>query len=70
MSNFAVLGEPAARFLLKADDQPPRELEQLEPGELESLRNAVESTLARRRAEQREAAHEDSGFTYEWWPPG
>jgi hypothetical protein len=69
MSSSAVVGEPAPRFLLKADDRPPRELEQLGPGELESLRSAVESTLARVRAEQRATDREDFGFTCEWWPP-
>jgi hypothetical protein len=59
------------RLFLRSEDQAPRELQELDQTELESLKTAIDSALARRRADELQAtgARPDVGFSCEWWPP-
>jgi hypothetical protein len=71
MANATASREANFKLLLKNDDQPARELVDLDRSELELLRNAVESTLAQRSTDERESGvyEKDAGFSCEWWPP-
>lgn len=63
--------EASFRLLLKSDDRLPRDLQDLDRAELESLRTAVESTLSRLTPPEQEAVglKQEAGFFCEWWPP-
>lgn len=75
MSPAAATLEARLRHLPRAGDGLLRDLSDLDRVQLEMLRNAIDSTLARRQTEEQAAGQQpeidrrDTGFPCEWWPP-
>jgi hypothetical protein len=67
----ATVSETSVGPLLQNEAQLPAELEHLNRSELESLRSAIETALARRPLDPPEPVGQtqDDGFSCEWWPP-
>ena len=71
MSQSAATLESGFRLLLQPDDQTLRDLSDLDRSQLETLRTAIDYTLAQRESAEPEPplAGPEAGFTCEWWPP-
>jgi hypothetical protein len=68
MASATLGSECSVRFLLKAEDQPLRDLE---GADFETLRDALDKTVDRLAAARAEApeVQRELGFSCEWWPP-
>ena len=69
MSQLAPANESGIRLYLNSQSGGPRDLSDLARDELESLRAAVEYTLATMPKPERPVRKLDNSFSCEWWPP-